>query len=172
MIDYTPPSTNDLAKLKEQLGMTGEQMAELASVAGGQQWRKYTGGADPRSLGLHMCFFMAARLALSPNELAKVAAKMRDIGAEVGDLTLDADANLTNATFVGGPYAGKSMRVPDLDTVKAFDADAGEYVLYRRHKLAAPKGVESSHSVYVLDRLTPQEANEAVLQALPSRNRR
>lgn len=172
MIDYTPPSTNDLAKLKEQLGMTGEQMAELASVAGGQQWRKYTGGADPRSLSLHMCFFMAARLALSPEELAKVTAKMRDIGAEVDDLALGGDTNLTNATFVGGPLAGKSMRVADLDTVKAFDPEAGEYVLYRRHLLAAPKGVEPSHSVYTLASLTPKEANAAVLQALPSRNRR
>lgn len=83
MIKYTPPSTADLAKLKDQLGLTGEQMADLASVAGGQQWRKYTGGAEPRSLGVHICFLMAARLALSPEELAKVTAKMREMGADV-----------------------------------------------------------------------------------------
>lgn len=86
MIEYSPPSTSDLAKLKERLGLTGEQMAELAGVAGGQQWRKYTGGADPRNLGIHICFFMAARLALSPEDLAKVTAKMREIGACVGEV--------------------------------------------------------------------------------------
>lgn len=86
MIDYTPPSTTDLAKLKDKLGLTGEQMADLASVAGGQQWRKYTGGAEPRNLGIHICFFMAARLALSPEELAKVTAKMREVGADVDEV--------------------------------------------------------------------------------------
>ena len=86
MTQYTPPTTADLAKLKDQLGYTGEQMAALAGVAGGQQWRKYTGGAEPRTLGLHMSFFMAARLALSPQELAKVTAKMRGMGCEVEDL--------------------------------------------------------------------------------------
>lgn len=40
MTDYSPPTTNYLGKLKEQLGMTGEQQAERASVADGQQWRK------------------------------------------------------------------------------------------------------------------------------------
>lgn len=87
MTEYTPPSTSDLAKLKDRLGLTGEQMAELAGVAGGQQWRKYTGGADPRNLGIHICFFMAARLALSSEELAKVTAKMREIGADVGEIS-------------------------------------------------------------------------------------
>jgi len=37
-------------------------MAELASLSGGQQWRKYTGGAAPRSVGFHMLFFIAALL--------------------------------------------------------------------------------------------------------------
>lgn len=62
-------------------------MAELAGVAGGQQWRRYTGGAEPRNLGIHICFFMAARLALSPEELAKVTAKMREMGADVGEIS-------------------------------------------------------------------------------------
>ena len=83
MIKYTPPDTQDLAALKAELGYSGEQMAELASVAGGQQWRKYTGGADPRAVSMHILFFMAARLALSEAELAKVRDKMQAIGAQV-----------------------------------------------------------------------------------------
>lgn len=89
MIQYTPPTTEDLAKLKGELGYSGEQMAELASVSNGAQWRKYTGGADPRSLNMHILFFMAARLTLAPEELARVQAKMRAIGAQVDTFELE-----------------------------------------------------------------------------------
>ena len=81
MHSYTPPSTKDLADLKHTLGYTGEEMAALASVAGGQQWRKYTGGAEPRDVSMHILFFMAARLALTDSELARVRDKMQAIGA-------------------------------------------------------------------------------------------
>ena len=84
MIQYTAPSPDDLNALKAEIGFSGEQMAELASVAGGQQWRKYTGGAEPRALNMHILFFMAARLVLSPEELERVAEKMRAVGADVG----------------------------------------------------------------------------------------
>lgn len=83
MIAYTPPIPQDLACLKDRLGYTGTQMAELASVSSNSQWRKYTGGATPRPLNLHMCFFMAARLALSEQELGRIAAAMQDMGAIV-----------------------------------------------------------------------------------------
>ena len=66
---YTPPKPDDLQRLKNDLGRTGEQMAELFGVAGGQQWRKYTGGAQPREMAPQMLFFGAARLALlSPRD--------------------------------------------------------------------------------------------------------
>lgn len=80
---YTPPSTTDLQQLKNDLDRTGEQMAELFGVAGGQQWRKYTGGVQPREMAPQMLFFGAARLALSPEELERVLARMREIGAEI-----------------------------------------------------------------------------------------
>lgn len=80
---YTPPTPQDLQALKNELGMTGQQMAELAGVAGGQQWRKYTGGESPRDMGLHILFFMASRLVLSDSELERVHAKMQEIGAKV-----------------------------------------------------------------------------------------
>lgn len=83
MIAYTPPTPADLQRLKEALGYSGEQMAALASVAGGSQWRKYTGGAEPRAVNIHMLFFMAARLTLGPAELARVEAKMREMGADL-----------------------------------------------------------------------------------------
>jgi|GEM_PF-1461096 len=83
MIPYTPPTPSDLQNLKNQLGLTGQQMAALASVSDGAQWRKYTGGANPRHVNLHMLFFVAARLALSDQELARVVEKMQEIGAGI-----------------------------------------------------------------------------------------
>lgn len=62
-------------------------MAALASVAGGQQWRKYTGGAEPRNLGFHMAFLIAARLALKAEELKRVIEQMRGVGYGIQDLS-------------------------------------------------------------------------------------
>ncbi|EIV9015583.1 XRE family transcriptional regulator, partial [Salmonella enterica] len=51
--DYTPPTPEDLNQLKEKLGYTGAQMADLAGVASNSQWRKYTGGESPRAMSPH-----------------------------------------------------------------------------------------------------------------------
>ncbi len=40
---YKAPSASDFQSLKNELDKTGEQIAELFGIAGGQQWRKYTG---------------------------------------------------------------------------------------------------------------------------------
>ncbi|MFP4891493.1 hypothetical protein [Paraburkholderia sp. EG304] len=80
---YTSPGPEAFQRLKDSLGRTGEQMADLFGVAGGQQWRKYTGGAEPREMSPQIMFFGAARLALTPDELERVLAKMREIGAEI-----------------------------------------------------------------------------------------
>ncbi|MEB5837039.1 helix-turn-helix domain-containing protein [Pantoea dispersa] len=81
--EYSPPSTDDLIRLKDELGYTGNQMADLAGVASNSQWRKYTGGESPRDMSPHILFFMAAQLALSEDDLNKVLKKMQDIGAEI-----------------------------------------------------------------------------------------
>jgi hypothetical protein len=80
---YTPPSASDFQRLKDDLGKTGEQMAELFGVAGGQQWRKYTGGQQPREMSPQMLFFGAARHALTEDEIARVLDRMRAIGADI-----------------------------------------------------------------------------------------
>ena len=81
--EYSPPTTDDLIRLKDELGYTGNQMADLAGVASNSQWRKYTGGESPRDMSPHILFFMAAQLALSEEDLNKVLKKMQDIGAEI-----------------------------------------------------------------------------------------
>lgn len=80
---YTPPSPEDLRRLKNELALTGEQMAELFGLAGGQQWRKYTGGHDPRDMSLQMLFFAAAQMELDAADIERVFARMRAIGATV-----------------------------------------------------------------------------------------
>ncbi|KLV82827.1 helix-turn-helix domain-containing protein [Citrobacter sp. MGH109] len=81
--DYIPPTPNDLIRLKEQLGYTGTQMADLGGVSSNSQWRKYTSGGSPRSMSPHILFFIAAQLALSKDDLTRVLDKMREIGGEV-----------------------------------------------------------------------------------------
>ncbi|HAZ8269234.1 helix-turn-helix transcriptional regulator [Citrobacter koseri] len=81
--DYAPPTPEDLNQLKEQLGYTGTQMADLAGVASNSQWRKYTGGESPRAMSPHILFFIAAQLSLNNNELNKILEKMRGIGAKL-----------------------------------------------------------------------------------------
>lgn len=81
--EYTPPAPEDLERLKSELGYTGNQMADIAGVASNSQWRKYTGGAEPRAMSPHILFFMAAQLALNEAELKRVVSKMIEIGAVV-----------------------------------------------------------------------------------------
>ncbi|EDN1779262.1 XRE family transcriptional regulator, partial [Salmonella enterica subsp. enterica serovar Newport] len=78
---YTPPTPEDLNQLKETLGYTGAQMADLAGVASNSQWRKYTGGESPRAMSPHILFFMAAQLTLSEDDINKIIDKMIEIGA-------------------------------------------------------------------------------------------
>lgn len=80
---YTPPTPAQLAQLKKALGRNSNQMAELAGLANGGHWRKYTGGADPRTLTKQMHFYMAAQLVLSPSALESITACMREQGAYV-----------------------------------------------------------------------------------------
>lgn len=81
--EYTPPSPNELEKLKSCLGYTGNQMAELAGVSSNSQWRKYTSGAEPRAMSSHILFFMAAQIALGDIELSIIINKMKEIGAQI-----------------------------------------------------------------------------------------
>lgn len=80
---YQPPSAAELAQLKAHLNLTSQQMADLVGLAGGSQWRKYTGGVEPRTMGQHMHFYLAALLTLEPDQLQQIYACMRHHGATV-----------------------------------------------------------------------------------------
>lgn len=80
---YTPPTTAQLAELKATLDMTGKQMADLFGLAGDHQWRKYTGGQQPREVSPQMLFFAAARLELDEAAIEKILDRMRQMGAAI-----------------------------------------------------------------------------------------
>ncbi|HDS4345656.1 TPA: XRE family transcriptional regulator [Enterobacter hormaechei subsp. steigerwaltii] len=81
--EYEAPTPEDLQRLKLELGRNGTQMADIAGLADGATWRKYTGGAKPRNLSAASLFYLAAQLTLTPEQLDSVIHKMRDIGAKI-----------------------------------------------------------------------------------------
>jgi hypothetical protein len=81
-ITYRPPGTEDLAALKAELGKSNPEMAELFGMTP-ENWRKYTGGKNPRPVSPHMLFFAMARLVLPPEDIERVLARMRKVGAVV-----------------------------------------------------------------------------------------
>jgi len=80
---FTPPSAGSLELLMKQLGCTNGQMAALSGVKDGNQWRKYTGINPARTMSIPAAFYLAAQLALSQDEYARVLEEMRKIGADV-----------------------------------------------------------------------------------------
>lgn len=77
-----------MAALKQQLGLSSAQMAELFGVADGRQWRKYSGG--DREISMQMLFFGIARLELDEATLERVFKRMREVGATIALGTGDA----------------------------------------------------------------------------------
>lgn len=82
-MQFTPPTPEDLERLKQTLGFSSTQMAELFGVATGRQWRKYTSSTDRRDMGMHMLFFAMARLELDEATIERVLDRMRRTGARV-----------------------------------------------------------------------------------------
>lgn len=95
---YRPPEPADLLALKSELQATSAEMARLAGLTQGSQWRKYTGSADPRALGMHMHFYMAAILTLNDSDIERITAAMRAHGAQVGIASMDLAANTPAAS--------------------------------------------------------------------------
>ncbi|MFM0351446.1 response regulator [Paraburkholderia sp. RL17-347-BIC-D] len=87
---YTPPSPEELQHLKDELGFTSLQMAELFGLSSGRHWRSYTEQNNPRSIGAQTLFFGLSRLELDEATIARVLKRMRQAGAHV-DLATDGE---------------------------------------------------------------------------------
>lgn len=82
-IEFSAPSTKDLNDLKSQRKATGKEMADMFWLGGDHQWRKYTGGQQPREMSPQMAFLGAARMELSEDEFNRVLRRMATFGAHV-----------------------------------------------------------------------------------------
>jgi hypothetical protein len=81
-IRYEPPTSQDLRSLKDRLGYSGKQMADLFGLASSQQWHKYCGGNEPREMSLPMLFLAMALLNRSAT-VEQVFDLCRQAGAKV-----------------------------------------------------------------------------------------
>lgn len=81
-IHYKQPPARNLADLKNELGLTGKQMADLCWLAGDQHWRKYTNPNNPRPMSAQMLFTLMAQLELDDATLERIFERMRQAGAE------------------------------------------------------------------------------------------
>lgn len=92
-MQYKAPTADDIERLKKELGKDGAQMAELFGVKGNRAFRRYTSRStideNKREVGMHMLFFAMARLVLPPEDIERILARMRKVGAQV-DFSEDA----------------------------------------------------------------------------------
>ncbi|MDS0802847.1 XRE family transcriptional regulator [Burkholderia cenocepacia] len=83
---YQPPSGELLRQLKERLGFTNAEMAELFGVATGRQFHKYLSEEDKREMGFHVLMYGAMNLALKGGPITNVEQVFevaRSIGAKI-----------------------------------------------------------------------------------------
>ncbi|WP_429499950.1 XRE family transcriptional regulator [Paraburkholderia youngii] len=80
-IEFDEPSTEDLTDLKRRRNATGKEMADIFWLGGDHQFRKYTGGKEPRKMSFHVAFVGAAQMALPPEMFNLVLQEMATFGA-------------------------------------------------------------------------------------------
>lgn len=80
---YKALSIEDLARLQKELGYTGSQMAKFLGVSNDKQYRKYTGGKQPRVVNMHMLFWAMAHRVLKQKDIELVYEAMRESGAVI-----------------------------------------------------------------------------------------
>ena len=83
-MQYHPPSPEDLARPKDDLGLNIAQMARLFGLSGGRHWRKYTAGSEPQGISPLPLFFPAAHLELDGATHERVLQRMCRVAATRG----------------------------------------------------------------------------------------
>ncbi|MFM0022205.1 XRE family transcriptional regulator [Paraburkholderia azotifigens] len=92
---YQPPTVQQLKQLKEELGYTGAQMAQLLGLSSSRRWRDLVNESNPQGVTPASLFLGAARLTLAENDIQRVLEKMRQIGAAI-DLDAASDSPVPN----------------------------------------------------------------------------
>lgn len=88
---FQPPTVQQLKQLKEELGFTGAQMAQLLGLSSSRRWRDLVNENNPQGITPSSLFLGAARLTLDAKQIEQVLEKMRQIGATI-DLNADSPA--------------------------------------------------------------------------------
>lgn len=88
---FQPPTVQQLKQLKEDLGYTGSQMAQLLGLSSSRRWRDLVNESNPQGITPSSLFLGAARLTLTDQQIEQVLEKMRQIGATI-DLNADSPA--------------------------------------------------------------------------------
>jgi hypothetical protein len=81
-IKYEAPTPKDLRDLKDRLGYSGKQMADLFGLASAQQFRKYCGDSAPREMSLPMLFLAGALLHPS-KRVVDIFVWCKEVGAKI-----------------------------------------------------------------------------------------
>jgi hypothetical protein len=89
---FQPPTVQQLKQLKEDLGYTGAQMAQLLGLSSSRRWRDLVNESNPQGITPSSLFLGAARLTLADKQIEQVLEKMRQIGATI-DLNADSPAH-------------------------------------------------------------------------------
>jgi hypothetical protein len=81
---YKEPSAEDLQRLKDELGLSSAEMANLFGLSSGRHWRGYTEtGEKRRKISAQTLFFGLARKELDAEAIARVLERMRQAGATI-----------------------------------------------------------------------------------------
>jgi hypothetical protein len=83
---YQPPRSSALRELKERLGYTNGQMADLFGVSTGRQFHKYISDEDRREMGFHVLMYGVLQLLLKEGavtDIAQLHAIARELGATI-----------------------------------------------------------------------------------------
>ncbi|MEL6237022.1 MAG: XRE family transcriptional regulator [Pseudomonadota bacterium] len=69
--------------MKNELGKSSGEMADLFCLANGRQWRRYLSEtkSNGRDMSMPMLFFAMARLELDAETLNRILNRMREVGA-------------------------------------------------------------------------------------------
>lgn len=90
---YRPPPRQELQRLKEALGFTNSQMAELFGVSKATQFHKYLSNKDTRDMGFHVLMYGMLGLALLRGIRVLSVEQLHDLARSYGaviDLSPDA----------------------------------------------------------------------------------
>lgn len=89
---FRSPSVTQLKQWKEKLGFSGAKMANILGLKTSRRWRDYADENKPQGIPPANLFMGAAMVTLPSEDIERVLAVMREIGATI-DLNATPDSS-------------------------------------------------------------------------------